>query len=118
LGLHQTLVNEFGGDCGLRDEGLLESALAQPQATFDGVYLYPEIHDQAAAYLYHISKNHAFVDGNKRTAVAVMETFVRKNGCFVTLSNDELFSLTTLVVESKLTKDNLSRCLKGCIVKS
>ena len=118
LGLHHVLIKEFGGDSGIKDERLLESAIAQPEATFDRIYLHPEIHDKAAAYLYHISKNHAFVDGNKRTAVAVTEIFIEKNGHRLTLSNEELFSLTTLVVESKLTKDNLCRCLKGCIVKT
>ena len=118
LGLHQVLIKEFGGDSGIKDERLLESAIAQPEATFDRIYLHPEIHDQAAAYLYHISKNHAFVDGNKRTAVAAMETFLKKNGYCLTLSNEELFSLTTSVVESRLTKDNLCRCLKGCIAKT
>ena len=77
LEIHQTLIDLFGGMPGIRDEGLLESALSQPQATFFGELLHPTIHEQAAAYLYHIAKNHPFLDGNKRTAYGAMETFLR-----------------------------------------
>ncbi len=63
LNIHQVLVEQFGGMPGVRDEGLLESALSQPKATFFGELLHPTIHEQAAAYLYHIAKNHPFLDG-------------------------------------------------------
>ena len=67
LELHDDQISSFGGTPGLRDEGLLESALAQPQATFGGQFLHPTIAEQAAAYLYHIAMNHPFIDGNKRS---------------------------------------------------
>jgi death-on-curing protein len=67
-------------------KGLLDSALAQPKATFFGELLHREIHDQAAAYLYHLVKNHPFLDGNKRVGAAVMEVFLRINGYVLTLS--------------------------------
>lgn len=86
LNIHQVLVEQFGGISGIRDEGLLESALAQPKATFFGELLHPTIHDQAAAYLYHITKNHPFLDGNKRTAFGAMEAFLRLNGFNLDLS--------------------------------
>jgi death on curing protein len=73
---HEIQIARFGGMGGIRDEGLLESALAQPEATFNGELLHSTIHDQAAAYLYHIAKNHPFVDGNKRTAFAAMDVFL------------------------------------------
>ncbi|MEL6166026.1 MAG: Fic family protein [Cyanobacteria bacterium J06628_3] len=63
--IHLDQIVSFGGTAGVRDEGLLESALAQPQATFSGEYLHTTIYEQAAAYLYHITKNHPFIDGNK-----------------------------------------------------
>lgn len=72
IDIHQRQIERFGGLDGIRDEGLLESAVAQPQATFFGEFLHPTICDQASAYLYHIAKNHPFIDGNKRTAFATM----------------------------------------------
>lgn len=69
--IHTDVIANFGGSLGIRDEGLLESALAQTQASFGGEFLHPTIYEQAAAYLYHISMNHPFIDGNKRTAFTV-----------------------------------------------
>lgn len=62
--IHQILIEQFGGMPGVRDEGLLESAVSQPQVTFFGELLHPTIQAQAAAYLYHLAKNHPFLDGN------------------------------------------------------
>ena len=88
LELHANQISSFGGTPGLRDEGLLESALAQPQATFGGQFLHPTLSEQAAAYLYHIAMNHPFIDGNKRTAFAVRDTFLRLNDCALNLTDD------------------------------
>lgn len=85
LNIHARQIEKFGGTNGIRDEGLLESALAQPQVTFGGQLLHPTIPAQAAAYLYHLAMNHPFIDGNKRTAFAVMDTFLRVNGYVLTL---------------------------------
>lgn len=70
LRMHRSLIEAYGGSDGLRDAGLLESALAMPQASFDGQYLHADLFEMAAAYLYHIVQNHPFVDGNKRTGAA------------------------------------------------
>ncbi|WP_292843596.1 type II toxin-antitoxin system death-on-curing family toxin [Nostoc sp. NMS8] len=86
LNIHQRQIKRFGGTSGVRDEGLLDSALAQPQATFGGEFLHPTICEQAAAYLYHLAMNHPFLDGNKRTAFAVMLTFLNLNGYALNLS--------------------------------
>jgi death on curing protein len=75
LAIHDDQIASFGGTPGVRDEGLLQSALAQPQATFGGQLLHPSIAEKAAAYLYPLAMNHPFWDGNKRTAFAVMDTF-------------------------------------------
>jgi death-on-curing protein len=88
LSIHARQIERFGGTPGVRDEGLLESALAQPQATFGGQFLHPTISEQAAAYLYHIAMNHPFIDGNKRTAFAVTDTFLRLNGCALNLTKN------------------------------
>ena len=73
-------IKHFGGEYGLRDKALLESALGGIQLTFGGQYLYPTIYHQATAYLYHIVKNHPFVDGNKRTGAMTAVVFLELNG--------------------------------------
>ena len=72
LELHSRVIEQSGGSSGIRDFGLLESALAQPLMTFGGVDLYPTISEKASALCFSIVKNHPFVDGNKRLAHAVM----------------------------------------------
>jgi death-on-curing protein len=106
--LHELQINRFGGAFGIVNEGLLDSALAQPKATFFGEFLHREIHEQAAAYLYHLVKNHPFLDGNKRVGAAVMEVFLRINGYVLTLSNEELYNLTMQVAQGQLSKDEVS----------
>jgi death on curing protein len=105
--LHADQIESFGGTPGLRDVGLLDSALAQPQATFSGKLLHPTIPAQAAAYLYHLAMNHPFIDGNKRTAFAVMDTFLRVNGYSLTLTDEQAYNLVLQVVERKLDKAGL-----------
>jgi death-on-curing protein len=107
VAIHERLVKRFGGALGLRDKGLLESALSQPQQTFSGELLHSTIHEQAAAYLYHLAKNHAFVDGNKRIALATAITFLQLNGYKLTLSKIETEQMVLDVVESKISKEEL-----------
>jgi death-on-curing protein len=109
--LHADQIASFGGTDGLRDRGLLESALAQPQATFGGEFLHPTLADQAAAYLYHLSRNHPFVDGNKRTAFAVMDTFLEANGQRLTLTNDDAYGLVMQVAQGQLDKPAVASIL-------
>jgi death-on-curing protein len=116
LELHADQISSFGGTPGVRDEGLLESALAQPQATFGGDFLHPTISEQAAAYLYHIAMNHLFIDGNKRTAFAVTDTFLRLNACTLNLTDDRAFDLVMRVARGTMTKEELSREFESCIV--
>jgi death-on-curing protein len=107
LAIHVRQLEKFGGTPGLRDAGLLDSALAQPQATFACELLHPTIAEQAAAYLYHLAMNHPFIDGNKRTAFAVMDTFLRVNGYSLTLKDEQAYDLVLQVVERKLDKAGL-----------
>ncbi len=116
LELHADQISSFGGTPGVRDEGLLESALAQPQATFGGQFLHPTISEQAAAYLYHIAMNHLFIDGNKRTAFAVTDTFLRLNGCALNLTDDRAYDLVMRVARGTMTKEELSTEFESCIV--
>jgi len=116
LSIHARQIERFGGTPGVRDEGLLESALAQPQATFGGQFLHPTISEQAAAYLYHIAMNHPFIDGNKRTAFAVTDTFLRLNGCALNLTDDKVYDLVMRVARGTMTKEELSTEFESCIV--
>lgn len=106
--IHERQISQFGGTAGIRDEGLLDSALAQPQATFSGELLHPTIHEQAAAYLYHLAMNHPFIDGNKRTAFAVMDTFITLNGYSLNLSTAETYNMVIRVVKQEISKEELS----------
>ena len=112
LDIHQDEINSFGGTSGVRDEGLLDSALAQPQATFGGELLHPTIGEQAAAYLYHLAMNHPFIDGNKRTAFAVMDTFITLNGYSLNLSQEQAYNLVIRVVQKEISKEELSGFLE------
>jgi death-on-curing protein len=116
LELHADQISSFGGTPGVRDEGLLESALAQPQATFGGDFLHRTISEKAAAYLYHIAMNHPFIDGNKRTAFAVTDTFLRLNGCALNLTDARAYDLVMRVARGTMTKEELSREFESCIV--
>jgi len=118
LRIHERQIQKFGGTSGIRDEGLLESALAQPQATFGGQFLHASICEQAAAYLYHLAMNHPFVDGNKRTAFAVMDTFLRVNGYRLNLTNEESYEWVLQVVENKMTKEALFKSLERSVASN
>lgn len=108
IAIHLRQVDRFGGTAGIRDNGLLDSALAQPQATFGGELLHHTIHEQAAAYLFHLVKNHPFVDGNKRTGFAVAIAFLALNGYNINLSEEEAYNLVMQVAQGEITKEKLS----------
>ena len=78
--IHQDLFKQYGGASGVRDMGLLQSALAMPRAQFGGQFLHADLFEMAAAYCFHIVQNHAFVDGNKRTGAAAADIFLTLNG--------------------------------------
>lgn len=112
LDIHQILIEQLGGMSGVRDEGLLESALSQPKASFFGELLHPTIYEQAAAYLYHLAKNHPFLDGNKRTAYGAMEAFLRLNGYNLALSNEESYNMVIQVAQGEMSKEELTSLLE------
>jgi death-on-curing protein len=80
LAIHAEVLRASGGDAGLRDRSLLESAVAAPRASFGGEPLIRDTVEIAAAYLYYLCRNHPFVDGNKRTALAAALVFLQANG--------------------------------------
>lgn len=93
LYLHSKLINATGGIDGIRDEGLLDSALQTPFQAFGGKELYPSVPQKAARLCYGLIKNHAFYDGNKRIGVYVMLVFLEINGIEIDCVNEELVSL-------------------------
>ena len=105
--IHERVVLEFGGHAGLRDRGLLESAVAMPRAMFSGQYLHPQLPDMAAAYHYHLCANHPFVDGNKRVAVTAAELFLLANGLELHCTDGELEEITLGTASSLLTKEQV-----------
>ncbi len=112
LELHERLVERFGGSHGLRDLGMLESAVAMPQAGFGEAYLHEDIFEMAAAYLFHIVMNHPFIDGNKRTGTHSALVFLADNGYAVTLSQDEKYDLVIGVCEGTVTKKALASAFR------
>ena len=109
LTIHHRMIAEFGGDLGVRDRGLLASALAMPKATFGGDYLHTDPPSMAAAYHYHVCANHPFIDGNKRVALAVAEVFLRANGLQLEATDDELVDLTLGVASGTMGKRDVTR---------
>ena len=118
IAIHDFLIEKYGGSLGLRDEGLLESALAQPQASFFGELLHPTIAEQAAVYLFHLCKNHPFIDGNKRAAFGVMVAFVAVNNYRLNLSNDQLYNLVLDVAASKIDKPQLIEVIRQNLIST
>jgi death on curing protein len=104
IALHARQIERYGGAEGVRDLGLLESAVAAPEASFDGVFLHETLPEMAAAYLFHLAQNHAFIDGNKRVAAASMIMFVYLNDHDLECDEDELVELTVGVASGKTTK--------------
>jgi len=108
LALHAEATERFGGGGGIRDVGLLESALGTPQATFGAEWLHPSLPEMASAYLFHICKNHPFVDGNKRAALASALVFLGVNGMEVDASESEMHDLVLGVAAGTRTKADVS----------
>ena len=102
--LHADLIEHYGGDAGVRDRGLLESAASQPQAMFGGEYLHRDLAELAAAYLYHLCQNHPFIDGNKRTGAVAARVFRLMNGQRFDPDQDEYAELVLAVASGKLDK--------------
>ena len=103
--IHRRMTDTFGGDPSLRDSGLLESAVHLPAAQFDGKFLHEDIPAMAAAYLFHLCRNHAFVDGNKRTALAAAEVFLLVNGYSLEADDEALEALTMGVAGGDIGKE-------------
>ncbi|HEX8949837.1 MAG TPA: type II toxin-antitoxin system death-on-curing family toxin [Dissulfurispiraceae bacterium] len=103
LFIHSRLIDTTGGAHGVRDMGLLLSAVSRPKATFEGRDLYPGLFQKAAALFESLVKNHPFVDGNKRTAIAAAGLFLRINGHVLETSQREMEKFTLRMAMGKIT---------------
>lgn len=106
--LHKLQIDQFGGAPGVRDEGLLLSALAQPESGYGDQYLHKDLYEMAAAYLFHLVKNHAFYDGNKRIAAITAAVFLQVNGLQVVANEDEFEKLVMDAAQSLVTKEQIA----------
>lgn len=114
LALHADQVRRYGGEPGVRDAGLLSSALAVPRATFDGGFLHGSLHEMAAAYLFHLCQNHPFLDGNKRTALAAALAFLWLNDVEVVADPGELTELVLGVARGEVAKSQVAVFFERC----
>ena len=112
LAYHARLIDVFGGSPGVRDTGLLESALSAPESTFDGVYLHADLWEMAAAYAFHLIKNHPFVDGNKRIAAVAMGTFLDVNGAPLRVDEVEVYETMIALASGGIGKAELAAWLR------
>lgn len=113
--LHDVLIQKFGGITGVREVGLLESALAAPMMAVFGRELHKSVYDKAGAYLYHIARNHPFCDGNKRTASATALAFLRANGENPCYEIEDFLKLVVSVAEGSEGSHEISNYFrKAC----
>ena len=105
--LHQLMAEATGGSVGVRDEGLLDSAIEGAFATFDGVELYPSKEEKAAKLGYSLISNHAFVDGNKRIGVYVMLSFLELNGIHIEAADEDVVSLGLGVADGRMEQKDI-----------
>lgn len=110
--LHTTAIDASGGSHGLRDFGLLESAVARPQVTFAGKDLYPDIFLKAAALIHGLLRNHSFIDGNKRTAMYAAMTFLELNKYKFNAPQQEVVTFALKVENKNLSVHQIAKWLK------
>lgn len=117
LFIHSRLIDETGGIHGIRDLGLLQSAVSRPQVTFGGKELYRDFFHKAAALMESIIKNHPFVDGNKRTAITSASIFLLRNGYSLETSQKEFEQFTIKMATGKISFDDAVKWFKENSVK-
>jgi len=113
LDLHADTLRQEGGLGGLRDVGLLESAVMMPQQQFGGAYLHEDLAAMAAAYLYHLARNHPFADGNKRVAAMAAYVFLDVNGLELTAEPDDVEARVLDTAAGALSKSDLAAWIRA-----
>jgi death-on-curing protein len=112
LQIHQDQVSRYGGDPGIRDLNGLKSALGMPAATYGGDFLHADIFSMAAAYLFHITGNHPFVDGNKRTGTIAALVFLALNDHDFNAPEDDLTDMVMAVASGQLDKSDVTMFIR------
>ncbi len=110
--IHESMIDNYGGSHGIRDLGLIQSALGRPKASFGGEDLYPTIFDKAAALFHSLMFNHAFVDGNKRTTFTTTVRFLNKNGYSLEISQKKVVDFPLKVENNHLSVEQIAAWLK------
>jgi death-on-curing protein len=111
--LHRSLIEHYGGTEGVRDVGLLHSAIAMPQTAYGGEYLHGDLFEMAAAYLYHIVQNHPFLDGNKRAGAAAAIVFLAMNDVEIDADEQGLVDLTLSVATGQTGKAEIAQFFRS-----
>jgi death-on-curing protein len=117
LFIHSRVIDETGGTHGVRDVGLLQSAVARPQATFGGNDLYPDIISKAVALMESLARNHPFLDGNKRTAIVATGIFFAMKGLHLEATQQELERFALNVAVKKLSSVEAAAWLKKHVIQ-
>jgi death-on-curing protein len=112
LAFHEDQIRQHGGSPGIRDRGLLESALAAPAATFGGAFLNGDLFEMAAAYLHGLCTNHPFVDGNKRVAAVTALAFLKVNGVDLPVATKSYEAMVLAVARGELEKSDIAVFLR------
>jgi death on curing protein len=110
--IHDEQLEAYGGIHGIRDKGLLESAVMMPQASFGGEYLHKDLFEMAAAYAFHIAENQPFLDGNKRTALVSALVFLDINGFVILDEGMKLYDAMIAIANKEMDKYDLAELLK------
>jgi death-on-curing protein len=111
--IHEILIDRFGGATGIRDKGILESAIGRPFQTFDGKDLYPDPVDKAAAIFESIVSNHPFVDGNKRTAYVLLRLILKRNQLDINVDQDVKYDFVIKAAKGELTFDKIRAWIRN-----
>jgi death-on-curing protein len=110
--IHEEQFEEYGGSAGVRDPGLLESAIAMPGATAGGAFAHEDLFAMAAAYAFHIAQNQPFVDGNKRTGLLAAIVFLDLNGVAIRDPDGRLYDAMIAIAERRMDKPGLATLLR------
>jgi death on curing protein len=114
--IHKDQIARYGGSEGVRDWGLLQSALAMPAAMFGGQYLHPDLCEMAAAYLFHLVQNHAFIDGNKRVGAVAADVFLTLNEMQLQASEEEYEEVVLSVACGTMSKSLVAEFFRENVV--
>lgn len=117
IGIHKVLIKKYGGSEGIRDKGLLESAIERPYQTFDGLELYPTTVDKASAVIESIVKNHPFVDGNKRTGYVLMRLILRKDKKDLKASQEEKYEFVIQIAAGKINFNDIKSWIEEKLIE-